>query len=70
MQRSETQTDNVVSIFARRENTEEKKASKKDGSDEESFGDIMERNAKNSERMRRERNNANKSVLKSYRIKH
>jgi hypothetical protein len=38
--------------------------------DEGTFEDIMKRNLANKERLRQERLNANKSVLKSYRIKH
>lgn len=73
MQTQDTQASNVVSLFQRREqqaqaaSTEGVEASdKKEG---ESFQEIAERNKKNAERMAKERANANKSVLRSYRIK-
>ena len=37
--------------------------------EELSFEEIMKRNKENAERMARERNSGNKSVLRSYRIK-
>jgi hypothetical protein len=37
---------------------------------EAEFEDVMTKNARNKERLAKERANANKSVLKSYRIKH
>ena len=71
-----TPSENIVSLFAARqeaarkakgeiaeENTEEKAKST------ESFTDLMRKNAENDERLRKERNKANSSVLKSYRIK-
>lgn len=70
MQNQDTQSSNVVSLFQRREQqaqaasvetAEEKK--------EESFEEVAARNKKNAERMAKERNAANKSVLRSYRIK-
>jgi hypothetical protein len=71
MQGSNTQNENVVSLFAARnkakESSEEVKAEEKK---EESFSDVMAKNMKNKERMEKERLNANKSVLRSYRIKH
>ncbi len=36
----------------------------------EDFNSLMKKNESNSERLRKERLKANKSVLKSYRIKH
>jgi hypothetical protein len=78
MQGQDTQkTDNVVSLFSRREKTESTEVEATATPDApaqapegESFADIMSRNAKNKERMEKERNTANKSVLRSYRIKH
>lgn len=70
VQNQDTQSSNVVSLFQRREQqaqaasvetAEEKK--------EESFEEVAARNKKNAERMAKERNAANKSVLRSYRIK-
>lgn len=72
MQGSNTQNENVVSLFAARnkgkESSDEVKAS--EDQKEESFADVMAKNMKNKERMEKERLNANKSVLRTYRIKH
>jgi len=78
MQGQDTQKSNVVSLFAARENaqpaveaqTAVASGAQPDSADEESFADIMQRNAKNKERLEKERATANKSVLRSYRIKH
>ena len=61
---SEETKENVVSLFdANRPKKEEKK-------DEElSFVEIMKRNAENHERMKKDRNKANKGVIRSYRLK-
>lgn len=73
MQGSNTQNQNVVSLFAARnkakENAEET-TSEASSEDKESFTEVMERNMKNKERLEKERLNANKSVLRTYRIKH
>ena len=65
---------NVVSLFnardkAANEETAVEKADEIVVKDAE-FEDIMTKNARNKERLAKERANANKSVLKSYRIKH
>jgi hypothetical protein len=75
MQGQDTQkTDNVVSLFSNREKAKEASASESATSelpeDPEAFKDVMSKNAKNKERLEKERANANKSVLRSYRIKH
>lgn len=60
----------VVSLFANRENTKEAKSEEaEEGTEGETFAEIVARNMANKERLKRERNNANKSVLRSYRIK-
>jgi hypothetical protein len=66
-----SQNENVVSLFAAKNKAkdEESKVEVK-AEDQESFSDVMERNMKNKERIEKERLNANKSVLRSYRIKH
>jgi len=66
-----SQNENVVSLFAGK-NKAKGDESKVDAKpeDQESFSDVMERNMKNKERIEKERLNANKSVLRSYRIKH
>ena len=66
---------NVVSLFSSREKPDAKSVSEAEQKDSDltekpSFEDVMVRNARNQERMAKERANANKSVLKSYRIKH
>jgi hypothetical protein len=74
MQGQDTQKSNVVSLFNARKKEDETSANLQDSpissTDEESFADVMARNMKNQERMAKERANANKSVLRSYRIKH
>ena len=76
MQSHDTQKTNVVSLFNNRQKPEESATVAEgmqhvsDDVSEESFKDIMERNLKNKERLAKERANANKSVLRSYRIKH
>jgi hypothetical protein len=72
MQGSGTQPANVVSMFASRQAQERKAAD--DAKDEApietpSFDDVMSKNQKNKERLEKERLAANKSVLRSYRIK-
>lgn len=59
--------DNVVSLFA----THSKKVSsdKESFRMEESFEDVMKHNQNTKERLRKERNQANKSVIRSYRLK-
>ena len=75
MQSQDTQKTNVVSLFNSRQKGELDHASSfsdangDGGEPEESFENIMERNLKNKERLAKERANANKSVLRSYRIK-
>lgn len=54
----------VISLFAKREKKQEEEA------EGETFEQTMERNKKNAERVVKERADANKSVLRSYRIKH
>jgi hypothetical protein len=74
MQGPNTQnTSNVVSLFASRNKEQASGESSCTAEEikpgEEKFDNIIERNMKNNERLRKERLNANKSVLRSYRIK-
>ena len=74
MQNQETQKPNVVSLFAAREKAAAKSDGEQPAADDaapkaESFQDVMDRNQKNADRVAKERANANKSVLRSYRIK-
>ncbi len=69
MQSQDTQSSNVVSLFQRREQQAQVASSETDDKKEESFEDVAARNKKNAERLAKERNAANKSVLRSYRIK-
>lgn len=72
MQGQDTQTGTVISLFA-------KKTAEADAADApqandgqkagESFLDIMKQNEANKARLAKERSSANKSVLRSYRIK-
>ncbi len=70
MEKQETnQADsNVVSLFNKKA-AKDASATEVAPKAEESFEDVMTRNAKNRERMAKERANANKSVLRSYKIK-
>lgn len=68
----ESQKDKVVSIFSARQKDAAPASDASIPSDSnsgKSFDEIMRRNAENLERMRRERLQANKGVLKSYKIK-
>jgi len=61
----------IVSLFDSRE--KQKAEAEQNAADlvgEESFTDVVAKNMKNKERLEKERANANKSVLRSYRIKH
>ncbi len=71
VQNQDTQQSNVVSLFQRRDQQAQAAASVDSAEDkkEESFEEVAARNKKNAERMAKERNAANKSVLRSYRIK-
>jgi hypothetical protein len=59
----------VLSLFKAKEKQEEKKESTIDPETLDTFEQIMKRNRENEERQKRERAQANKSVLRSYRIK-
>lgn len=61
--------DKVVSIFSARHKAEATALSQTTAAEEPSFDDVMRKNAENLDRIRRERLQANKGVLKSYRIK-
>ncbi|MBM4250443.1 MAG: hypothetical protein FJ146_00550 [Deltaproteobacteria bacterium] len=67
---------NVVSLFTVRDKSAAKAVDQADAEmasntpETPAFDDVMTKNARNQERMAKERANANKSVLKSYRIKH
>lgn len=60
--------ENVVSLAAKRQEKKDLPEGE-EPKKEESFEDIMKRNQETKERMAKERNSANKSVLRSYRIK-
>ena len=72
MQSQDTQKSNVVSLFAARQKAEGEadKSDSPTATAGESFEDVMARNDRNKERLAKERASANKSVLRSYRIKH
>ena len=62
---------NVVSLFNKKaaaSSTDEQKETTA-SAPVESFEDVMARNARNKERLAKERSTANKSVLRSYKIK-
>lgn len=58
---------NVVSLFAKKSETKEE--DKKEEVEGTNFDSVMEHNKKNKDRLEKERSQANKSVLRSYRIK-
>lgn len=76
MQGHNTADSKVVSLFESRSKSKEENADTAQASSESkaeetpSFQDVMKQNQKNKERLERERLSANKSVLRSYRIKH
>lgn len=61
--------DKVVSIFSARQKAEALVNNQSASSEAPSFDDVMRKNAENLDRIRRERLQANKGVLKSYKIK-
>ena len=70
MQGGGTSDTNVVSMFTSRQAQKRDEADAKDETGEPpSFDDVMSKNMKNKERLEKERLAANKSVLRSYRIK-
>lgn len=66
-------SDNVVSLFNRKPSDKVTKKDKESSDEiEESsdlFSDIIKKNFETRERMRKERNKANKGVIRSYRLK-
>lgn len=70
MQGRSDESNKVVSLFARKEQSNApQNASPKKEEAELSFDEVMRRNNQNEERLRKERERANKGVLRSYRIK-
>ena len=59
----------VVSIFSARQKADVLATDQQASSEAPSFDDVMRKNAENLDRIRRERLQANKGVLKSYKIK-
>lgn len=76
MQGQDTEkSSNVVSLFGNRANQPTSESldtapATKTEAEAEEFKDVISKNMKNRERLAKERANANKSVLRSYRIKH
>ena len=62
-------SDKVVSIFSARQKADVLANDQQASSEAPSFDDVMRKNAENLDRIRRERLQANKGVLKSYKIK-
>jgi len=60
---------NTVLAFSRTKNTEPEMDSQAAAEPEESFEDVMRRNAETKEKLRKERLKSNLAVLRSYRIK-
>jgi hypothetical protein len=61
---------NVVSLFDKKKEKEEKTETTEKVEVKETFEEAMKRNEATKQRMEKDRLNANKSVLRSYRIKH
>lgn len=62
----------VVSLDQKREESEleETKTESKDSSEENSFAEVMRKNAEKKKKLEEERKKANKGVIRSYRLKH
>lgn len=64
---------NVVSIFSRGKKENQENGLSPEVSSESleklSFAEVMRRNAENSERLKKEREKANRNVIRSYRLK-
>ena len=73
MRSPDASQENVIPLFgAKSQESEEQKAETSEVESEDierAFHEIMRQNKANLDRMRRERNSLNKSVLRSYRIK-
>ena len=71
MQESPSLSQNVVSLFNKAKATEAEVALEAQAAadSEESFEDVMRRNAETKEKLRKERLKSNQAVLRSYRIK-
>lgn len=65
-----TDKNNVVSLFDAKKKAAEAHADDVKSESDMTFEEIAARNKRNADRLSRERNTANKSVLRSYRIKH
>lgn len=65
-----TEKNNVVSLFDAKKKAAEAHADDVKSESDMTFEEIAARNKRNADRLSRERNTANKSVLRSYRIKH
>jgi len=61
--------DKVVSLFDRKSKKEDELAKKEEAESEVSFEELMKINQAKKEKLEKERAQANKSVLRSYRIK-
>lgn len=59
----------VVNLFEVKKTAAEKKEDRKTDDKEQSLEEIIKKNEKNKHKMERERNQANKRVLRNYRIK-
>ncbi|MGE0172427.1 MAG: hypothetical protein AB7T49_06575 [Oligoflexales bacterium] len=60
--------NNVISIFAKKVNTDDGIIIEVE-KEELSFAEVMRRNKSNDDRLRKERQKANKNVIRSYRLK-
>lgn len=58
-------SDKVVSIFSKKKDTENVSESK----ELETFEEVIKRNKETAERMKKDREKANKGVIRSYRLK-
>lgn len=68
----EQRNDNVISLFDQKKAVSAGQLASghsEEINDEQAFLEVMRRNAENQQRLRQDRNKANKSVLRSYRIK-
>lgn len=62
--------DKVVSLSKKREEKQQQPETVTQPQEEANFAEIMRRNKENEERLKKERAKNNKSVTRSYRLKH
>jgi hypothetical protein len=70
IQRKEISMSKVINFFQAKRELENKEEDEVPQEEQLSFEEIIKKNERNKERIRKERSQANRSTLRSYRIKH